>query len=77
MQSKQKRTALLMLLPAFGLAVSSCQDLAVTNPNLPDAGRATQQPTAAESFVATSFRTWWPVGGHDDYPSWAFSTMAN
>lgn len=77
MQSKQKRTALLMLLPAFGLAVASCQDLAVTNPNLPDAGRATQQPTAAESFVATSFRTWWPVGGHDDYPSWAFSTMAN
>lgn len=77
MQSKQKRTALLMWVPALGLAVASCQDLAVTNPNLPDAGRATQQPTAAESFVATSFRTWWPVGGHDDYPSWAFSTMAN
>ena len=31
----------------------------------------------AESFVASSFRTWWPVAGHDDYPAWAFSTMAN
>ncbi|MEO5814162.1 MAG: hypothetical protein ABIT20_02665, partial [Gemmatimonadaceae bacterium] len=31
----------------------------------------------AESFVSSSFRTWWPVAGHDDYPSWAFSTMAN
>lgn len=77
MQSKQKRTALLMWVPLVGLTLASCQDLAVTNPNLPDATRATEQPTAAESFVATSFRTWWPVGGHDDYPSWAFSTMAN
>ena len=61
---------------ALGLIIA-CQDLTVTNPNQPDRARATQQPTAAESFVATSFRTWWPVGGHDDYPSWAFSTMAN
>ena len=59
------------------LAASGCQDLAVTNPNEPDRGRATQQPTSAESFVATAFRNWWPNGGHDDYPSWAFSTMAN
>ena len=55
----------------------ACQDLAVTNPNEPDRERATKQPVSAESFVASSFRTWWPVGGHDDYPSWAFSTMAN
>ena len=64
------------LIPLLALAVLSCQSLEVTNPNLPDRGRATQQPTAAESFVATAFRTWWPNGGHDDYPSWAFSTIA-
>jgi len=64
------------LIPILALAVLSCQSLEVTNPNLPDRARATQQPTAAESFVATAFRTWWPNGGHDDYPSWAFSTIA-
>ena len=64
------------LIPMVALAVLSCQSLDITNPNLPDRARATQQPTAAESFVSTSFRTWWPVGGHDDYPSWAFSTLA-
>jgi hypothetical protein len=64
------------LIPILALAFTACQDLAITNPNLPDRERATQQPTAAESFVATSFRTWWPAAGHDDYPSWAFSTMA-
>lgn len=64
------------LIPFLALAVLSCQSLEVTNPNLPDRARATQQPTAAESFVATAFRTWWPVGGHDDYPSWALSTIA-
>ncbi|HLA90183.1 MAG TPA: hypothetical protein VJL28_07135 [Gemmatimonadaceae bacterium] len=76
MLKTQKRTRLPALLPILGLTLAACQDLEVTNPNLPDALRATQQPTAAETFVATSFRTWWPVGGHDDYPSWAFSTMA-
>jgi hypothetical protein len=55
----------------------ACQDLAVTNPNEPDRERATKQPVSAESFVSSSFRSWWPVAGHDDYPSWAFSTMAN
>ena len=64
------------LIPMVALAVLSCQSLDITNPNLPDRARATQQPTAAESFVSTAFRTWWPVGGHDDYPSWAFSTIA-
>ncbi len=64
------------LIPTLALAVLSCQSLEITNPNLPDRGRASQQPTAVESFVATAFRTWWPNGGHDDYPSWAFSTMA-
>jgi len=58
------------------LAAMACQDLAVTNPNEPDRERATRQPVSAESFVATSFRTFWPVAGHDDYPSWALSTMA-
>lgn len=59
------------------LAAMACQDIAVSNPNAPDRERATQQPVSAESFVSSSFRTWWPVAGHDDYPSWAFSTMAN
>lgn len=76
MRTTQKRLRLLALLPILGFALVSCQDLAVTNPNLPDALRATQQPTAAETFVASAFRTWWPVAGHDDYPAWAFSTMA-
>ncbi len=76
MRTTQKTLRPLALVPILALALSSCQDLVVTNPNLPDALRATQQPTAAETFVASSFRTWWPVGGHDDYPSWAFSTMA-
>lgn len=65
------------LIPALALLVVACQDLDVTNPNEPDRARATQQPAATESFVATSFRTWWIRAGHDDYPSWAFSTMAN
>jgi hypothetical protein len=59
------------------LALAACQELAVSNPNEPDRERATQQPTSAESFVASAFRTWWPVAGHDDYPSWAFSTVAH
>lgn len=61
---------------ALAATLVACQDLSITNPNLPDRDRATQQPIAAESFVSSSFRTWWPVAGHDDYPSWAFSTMA-
>lgn len=59
------------------VVAGACQDLAVGNPNEPDRERATQQPVSAESFVSSSFRTWWPVVGHDDYPSWALSTMAN
>lgn len=58
------------------LALAACQDLDVTNPNLPDRVRATASPTASETFVASSFRTAWEVIGHNDYPSWAFSTMA-
>ncbi len=61
---------------ALAATLVACQDLSITNPNLPDRARATQQPVAAESFVSSSFRTWWPVAGYDDYPSWAFSTMA-
>ncbi len=64
-------------IPVLAVLVAACQGLDVTNPNRPDRLRATQQPTAVESFVASAFRTWWPVGGHDDYPSWAFSTMAH
>ena len=64
------------LIPVLALIIAGCQDLEVTNPNLPDKDRATQQPTATEAFVAGAFRTWWPVAGHDDYPSWAYSTMA-
>jgi hypothetical protein len=59
------------------IITGACQDLEITNPNLPDRVRATQQPTATEQFVAGAFRTWWPVAGYDDYPSWAFSTIAH
>jgi len=69
-----RKVKITLCMAAF--AVVGCQDLAVTNPNAPDRERATQQPITVESFVATSFRTWWPVSGHDDYPAWAFSTMA-
>ena len=65
------------MIPALALVFAACQDLNISNPNVPDRERATKQPAATESFVATSFRTWWPNAGHDDYPSWAFSTMAN
>ena len=64
-------------IPVLALLVVGCQDLTVENRNLPDRDRATQQPTSTEAFVAGAFRTWWPVAGHDDYPSWAFSTMAH
>jgi hypothetical protein len=65
------------LIPALALLAAACQDLNVTNPNEPDRERATRQPAATESFVSSSFRKWWPVAGHDDYPSWALSTIAN
>ena len=64
------------LLPALALLLVACQELTVSNPNEPDRDRATRQPSATESFIASSFRTWWRRAGHDDYPSWAFSTMA-
>lgn len=65
------------LIPLLALLVVACQDLAVTNPNEPDRERATKEATSVESFVSSAFRTWWTVGGHDDYPAWAFSTMAH
>ncbi|HYC52531.1 MAG TPA: hypothetical protein VEB19_15570 [Gemmatimonadaceae bacterium] len=65
------------ILPALALLLVGCQDLDVTNPNEPDRDRATRQPAATETFVASAFRPWWRRAGHDDYPSWAFSTMAN
>lgn len=70
---------ILKLLAGAALAAGlvACQDLTVQNPNEPDRQRATAQPISAESFVSSSFRSWWPVAGHDDYPSWAFSTMAD
>ncbi|MCC7001473.1 MAG: hypothetical protein IT357_04885 [Gemmatimonadaceae bacterium] len=64
----------LSLVLAF--ATTACLDLDVTNPNLPNRVRATADPFSTETFVASSFRTWWPVAGHDDYPAWALSTMA-
>ncbi|HEY0969348.1 MAG TPA: hypothetical protein VGE02_00050 [Gemmatimonadales bacterium] len=71
--SHTRRLALGALVGAVALA--GCQDLAITNPNVPDRGRATQQPLSVETFVASSFRTWWP-SVHDDYPLWALSTIA-
>ncbi len=68
--------SLKIMLAFAAFAIAGCQDLEVNNPNAPDRERATKQPTAAESFVASSFRTWWPVSGHAGYPSWAMSTMA-
>lgn len=68
------RTSLVTLAGAAVLA--GCQDLAVTNPNRPDRDRATKQPTSVESFVASSFRNWYPTA-HDDYPAWALATVAN
>jgi hypothetical protein len=58
------------------LALAGCQDLAVTNPNLPDRGRVTEQPASVEALVASAFRTWWPAT-HDDYPAWAVATVAD
>jgi hypothetical protein len=61
---------------ALAVVVTGCQDLNVVNPNLPDAARATTQPLTTESFVASSFRTWWPVAGHGGYPGITFATMS-
>src|SRR5688572_2559411 len=61
---------------SLALLLAACQDLTVTNPNRPDARRATSQPGATEAFIASSFRKWWRVAGHDDYPAWALSTMS-
>src|SRR5687767_6849328 len=74
--SSRPRTQMRHTIPVLALLLVGCQDLTVENRNLPDRDRATQQPTATEAFVAGAFRTWWPVAGHDDYPAWAFSTMA-
>ena len=65
------------LIPLLALFVLGCQELTVSNPNEPDRARATGNPRSVESFVSSAFRTWWRAGGHDDYPSWAFSTMAH
>lgn len=65
------------LIPVLALLAGACQDLTVENTNEPDRERATRQPLATEAFVSSAFRTWWNVGGHDDYPSWAFSTIAH
>ncbi len=65
------------LVSALALGAVACQDLQVTNPNKPDAERTTQQPTSVESFVSTSFRSYYPTSGHGNYPSWAMSTMAD
>ncbi|HEV2642887.1 MAG TPA: hypothetical protein VGT98_09280, partial [Candidatus Elarobacter sp.] len=62
---------------ALALVAVGCQDLAVTDPNAPDRERATRTATSAETFVSSAFRTWWPVAGHGNYPSWAFSTVAH
>jgi SusD family. len=66
-----------ILIPVMALALAGCQELAVTNTNLPDRERATKEPSSTEAFVSSAFRTWWPVAGHDDYPAWAFSTVAH
>ena len=42
MQTTQNRFRVLALVPLLALTLTSCQELAVTNPNLPDAVRATQ-----------------------------------
>lgn len=70
------RTLKLLLGAVLVAGVTACQDLTVENQNAPDRERATRQPVSAETFVSSSFRTWWQVAGHDDYPSWAFSTIA-
>ncbi len=70
------RTLLVTGCAGAALLLGACQELTVENPNLPDRERATQQPISTESFVASAFRTAWPEIGHDDYPSWAFSTIA-
>jgi hypothetical protein len=61
----------------LALGAMACQDLEVTNPNKPDRERAAQQATSVESFVSTSFRSFYPTSGHGNYPSWALSTMAD
>lgn len=61
---------------ALAGALGACQDLKITNPNEADRRRATELAAAVESFVATSFVSWWPAT-QDDYPAWVTSTVAD
>lgn len=77
MTNPMKSRLLAAAAAALALGAVACQDLEVTNPNKPDRERAAQQATSVESFVSTSFRTFYPTSGHGNYPSWAMSTMAD
>lgn len=43
------------------LALGGCVDLAVTNPNDPDAERALATPGDVEALISGSFQTWWYI----------------
>lgn len=70
------RSLLAVAASVSALLGAGCQDLDVLNPNEADRARATKQPAAVESFVATSFSAWWPAT-QDDYPAWVTSTVAD
>jgi len=67
----------LSLTLAAALVLTGCQDLTVENLNAPDRARATAEPISTESFVATSFRTFWGVSGHNSRPAWLLATVAD
>ncbi len=58
------------------VTLSSCQDLAVTNPNAPDRARALNNPADVQALIASSFTPWWRVA-QGSLPGFPFSTMAD
>jgi hypothetical protein len=64
------------LLITATLGITSCQDLAVTNPNAPDRERVISNPSDVQSLVASSFTSWWAVA-QGTLPGFPFTTMAD
>src|SRR5688500_8997550 len=62
------------------LGMAGCQDLNVTNENLPDTQRALQEPSAVETVIKSAFGRWWIIntnGNTHPYYSVAASEMAS
>ena len=58
MQTTQNRFRVLALVPLFALSLTSCQELAVTNPVSGDSKRVLGTPDDAEALLGTYYKRW-------------------